>query len=373
MRRVGWVKSLGLLAILGVGLSGCAVEQPIDNRSMIYAIAIGAAPHHRYHVTADQLNPLSSVTSTIQAPSGSTGPNQIFFSGTSSSVAGAFPHMLANSPGPLDLTNMGVVAFSQAQAKRGVSPIVPFFLQDGHIRLLAWAVVVEGSAKKFLEMVPKTVAGSSFRDVFLAESFAATRHPIVTRTPLWQMYRAVVTPGIGLVLPIVSTKNHMVDFVGSALFHHGKMTGRFSREQTAVYNSLATGRGGMAVSVSLGHGQHAMVRLSNVSGGVRYEHTGRVAITLDARARLTQTPTISGIPTAAMESTINRKVAHRLDSLITSTYQETLRAQCDAFDVGMQVRANQPQLWDRIQKSWPRPLTHMPFSVTVHIAASTQS
>lgn len=236
-------------------------------------------------------------------------------------------------------------------------------------------MVADGSAQKFLKMASKTVAGSTFREVFLAESFAATHHPIATRTPLWQMYRAVVTPGIELVLPLVSAKNQMVDFAGSALFHHGKMTGRLSPVQTAVYNSLATGRGGMAVSVSLGHGQYTMVRLSNVSGGVRYEPSGhgRVAITLDARARLTETPMTSGIPTGAMETTINRKVARRLDALITSIYQETLRTSCDAFDVGMQVRADHPQIWDSIQRSWPRLLARMPFSVTVHIAASTES
>lgn len=137
VRCGGWVESLGLLAILGGMLSGCAFEQPIDNRSMIYAIAIGAAPHHRYHVTIEQLNPLSLVTSTVRAPSGSTGPNVIFFSDTSSTVAGAFPHMLANSPGPLDLTNMGVVVFSHVQSQRDISSIMPFFLEGGHIRLLA--------------------------------------------------------------------------------------------------------------------------------------------------------------------------------------------------------------------------------------------
>lgn len=354
-------------------LTGCGAERPIDNRVMLFGLAFDRSFHHSVEVTGDQLNPLSSVNSTLQGGSSAAGPPEVYLKGRAPTVAATFGAMQLESPGDLDMTNLGVVVFSKAFAeKNGLDKALAYLWRDGHPRLLAFMVISQGSAEKLLKTVPKTSAGSAYRQLFLAESFTAMDHPQILAEPLWKVFRTVAVKNRDPVLPLVHAQKGMIRFDGGALFRHDRLVGTLTVPQAAIYRTVVNKTAGLTLTVPY-HGSQAVIRLTSVHSSIRVVHGPKVEITLHGKAGLQQNPTIFGFPTNHDLDRIGDLAAQEMAQQINQTYGLVTHDGSDAFDVGTALRAESGGLWDQYRGSWPEPLKAWPYHVVVHLVVTSAS
>ncbi len=356
-----------LWAILALALlSGCNTEQPIDSRAMIFGLAFDAAPHGETLVTAERVNPLSSVNSTVSGPGVSGGPPEIFFQGASRTLSGALAQMINTSPGNLDLSNLSIVVVSKTYAQhRGLSIPLQLLRQGGQTRPAAYLFISQGPAKSVLYSEPTTDSGSTFRQLYLAEEGNAPDHPQILSTLLWKALRSTFEPQEGLAVPLIRQFEKKIAFDGAALFRGDIMTGTLSPKDAALYDTIRMREPGLTLTLSSPHGA-IVARVTSVHPHITILPGPRVRIRVKAVMAVIENPQWR-LPSAQELQHLSQEAAQQLDQLTSRSYRLMTHDKNDALGVGIVVRDTKPSLWTHVRKDWPVPLQQWPYDVQTQV------
>lgn len=357
-----------IVVLLGLLLTGCGYGIPVDNRSMVVALAVGLKPHRLYHVSTEVLDPSGGASSSSGA-GGSANPISVF-SGQSRHLSGAFGQMQAASPGPLDLGNVTTILFSERLVRQqGLSVPATYLSSFGVARLAAWTGVVQGSAGAVIASSLATTAMTADRQVYLTQTFVSTAHPTIYTMPLWALYRDLHNPEQGLVLPLISLQHHQLIYIGSALFDKGRMTGTLTPQETALLTTITTKRPGMRLNLNL-NGHPIAVKFTSVRSSVHMASGPHAILSLHVSAM----PVIGPTPltqTASEQRQLETLTSNKLAHDIVTLYKVLQNAHCDGLNLGLYLRTSNPTIWAREKGSWPAGMRHLPLSVHVRVSLST--
>lgn len=356
------LKILMAIALVSVGLAGCGYGRSIDNRTLLFGLGIGLG-HHGYHVVGEQINPMSSPAASVPAPGKSAGPSNIFISGRGRSLLQSLQNMQQTSPGYVDLSNLSVVVFSNAVARRGIQSALSAFIRTNQTRMNAWTLVATGSAAQVIRTRPKVLAGSAYQQLMQIESFPANSFSGLLREPLWKLYSASLDAGVSPVLPLVGVaKDGNIQFVGSALFHRGRMTGHLTEKQTEVLGMLMTPSTGPVLAVHV-NGELAAIKITHSAVHIQMSSSHRVHVAIKSYAKILDVRGHIAKVSGSFDRTIEQAAARKVSAITIQDIQALQQARCDALSFGATARATHPQWWSTVSTHWARHFSHLPVHV----------
>ena len=361
-----WVRLLAVFVLAGV-LSGCGYGLSIDNRSLVSAVGFDVGTHDTQTVSTEIVNPMASAAAPI-----TQGPPDVVFYATQRSISDALLTIQREAPGDLDLSASQVIVLSLAYLHHGITSAVSFLARPSNGRLGAWVVASVGSARGLLSVPVSSTASTPFFQIYDMENFIAARSPVIAKTPFWMLYRSLYTPWFGTVIPIVSARGQTISFQGAALLDRGRLSGRLTNMQTAVYDMLGTGRAGLRLS-TLVQGRMVNVNIYHVKTSLGVGANLHGNIHLAVRALVEEDPLGLGAAShvRAWRQTIQSAVAHHLDQEVDRTLTALQRAHDDALGFAVRLRAEDPRLWAKSEADWPAIFSRMPVAISVSVKVST--
>lgn len=359
---------IGVVLLVGLLLTGCGYGTPVDNRSMVVALGIGLGPHGMYRMTTEVLDPSGGASSSGGAV-GSGNPISVF-TGQSKDLGSAFELMQATAPGSIDLGNVTTLLFSEALAKQsGLSAPVTYLSSFGMARLNAWTVVVRGSTQTVISTPLSTAAQTADRQIYLTQTFVSATHPDIYTMPLWALYRDLSNPEQGLVLPLVALQHRQLAYIGSALFHNGRMTGTLTPAETAVLTTVTLQRPGLRLNLIL-DGRPISIKVVSAQSHIQITPGPHAVLSVTASAM----PLIGPSPltqTASKQRQLETLASSHLAHEVVTLYTALQKAHCDALDLGLYLRASDPSVWAQDKARWPTGMLNLPLTVHVHVLLNT--
>ncbi len=356
------LKIWGAALIMMTSLSGCGSARSIDNRTMLFAVGFDQAHSGAIQVTGEQVNPLASPAASVPAPGQSAGPSEVYYTGDGHTVGAAFSRMQLGSPGYIDVTDLGLVVFSQALARHGLYPELSYLMRGEQTRIIAYALVASASAAKVLRTVPKTSAGSAYEQLEEAETFAATAHPKIVATPLWKLYRSLWDTEEAAVLPMVGTQGAKIVFEGSALLSHGHLIGTLDPHLTAVLDTLLKGQEGLLITVHPKPHQVVVLRLLNSRTHYQLVNPNTLDVSLTGHAKVIEM-SMGNVTVSHADAMLEQRAGQQVVHQVVALMHHLQAMPADPFGIGALARARYPAGWTSWQKGWAKRFRH----VTVHV------
>ncbi len=358
---------MGILTIGAMtALSGCGYGVSVDNRSMVSAIGFDPAQHGQQIISAEIINPLATAASPTPI-----GPPDVVFYAKAHSITNALSTIQEQAPGDLDLSGAQLVVFSSAYLRRGILPAVSFLVRPGNGRLAAYVVVSSLSARAFMSVPIASTAATPYFQIYDVESFVAPRRPEIAKTPLWMVYRALYTPWMGTIIPLINATGKKIRFNGSVLLANGKLSGRLSSQDTAIVNMLTKGAAGLRIS-TLVNGQTVSINISQVkiSLGVNRRLHGDLHLAVHGLVE-EDSRGLNPPDHRHWRDLVEKAFALRLDSVVSQTLTQLQRGHDDVIGFGLRLRAQHPTVWNKVRSRWPKRFSEMPVAIQVKVKTSS--
>lgn len=194
-----------MVLLLGLGLTGCWDQAPIENRAMVVALAVD--PGTRGDVRWTFLFPNVSVTASSL---GSTTPEESFYAipVEAPSLPAAFTAVQERLARDVYPGQLQVLLWSDRLATREVASVVAAVNQNGLIPSAAWVLATTGPAARILTAPsPQSVVPS----YYLAKFFGCRAcQPFELGQQTWEWWDRHETPGVAPLAPVAQASGQTV-------------------------------------------------------------------------------------------------------------------------------------------------------------------
>ncbi|MCL8207458.1 MAG: hypothetical protein K6V97_05220 [Actinomycetia bacterium] len=205
MRRAGRLARIVLAGLLGLSLTGCWDQAPIENRAVVVAIAVD--PGRRGNERWTFLFPNVSATASSLS---STSPSENFYAVAvdAPSLAAAFTAVQQRLARDVYPGQLQVVLWSDRLPTRAVASVVAAVAQNGIMPSAAWVLATVGQASRILtEPSPQSVVPS----YYLAKFFGCRScQPFDLGEESWDWWDRHLTPGIAPIAPVAQAAGQTV-------------------------------------------------------------------------------------------------------------------------------------------------------------------
>jgi spore germination protein KC len=377
-------------------LSGCWDRVELNDLEVISGAAFDAAPGGGMQVTVSLILPQNLPSGGGGEAAGTGAPTAAVLSAAGPTIGDAVTRLAEMVSGRLFWGQTRVVLIGQDLARRGVDPVLDFFLRARTPRLRTDVLVVPGNAGVLLQV------GPPLRVPATDTIFEHLRQGIDPRAYMFEIAESRLTAGDAMLVPTVRAARpapggagsggaggaaggaaggggpsegqtvtpELFRFGGAAILHAGQLAGWLDPAQTQGAQWLLGRMHQAVVRVQAPDGSEVGVRISAVRvlrravaapGG-----QAAIEVQIDANAAVEQVD--RGAPPLndpryllALSDQLDRRIVSDADQAL----QVMQRSGIDFLHFGRLVAAYRPSLWRHLYPTWPAALAELPVQLRV--------
>lgn len=386
MSRAGVRRAMagGLLAAM-VLLAGCWDRVEVNDLENVSGVAFDTAPRGGYLVTASIVLPQNLPTpGGGGGVGGEAGPTAAVLSAAGPTVGEAIANLSQMLSGRIFWGQTRVILIGGPLARRGIDPVLDFFLRGRSPRLRTDLAVTPGDAGALLRLGPPLRVPAT--DVL----FEHLRQGLDPRAFVYQVAESELTASDAILLPRVvgaaapssgagnsqetsaqTASPQTFVFGGAGIFHHGRLVGWVDPVETMgalwvlgprrpeMVRLRAPGGAELALRVNTSHLQRKAVRLPDGAVAVAIEvDVGASVEEVDAGSPPLDDPRYLQAVSDDLQRVIRRSVVQ--------AWRVMRQRRVDFLQFGRLIAAYQPGVWRQLYARWPAELGRVPLVLQIH-------
>lgn len=365
------------LALAALTLSGCWDRIELPDTTGVSGAAFDAAPRDGVRVTLALV--LDAHLPQPGNPDTSLGPTEALVSGSGPTVAAAVGRLSRQIPGHLLWTHTRIVLIGGALARRGIAPVLDYFMRARRKPLATRVLVTPGEAAPLLGVAPPY--GTITTNVL----YQQLKQHIEPISAVYRLEASLWTTPGGALVPEVREQPAQVPgagggksnatptgflLQGAGVFLHGRLTAWLDGEQlqgamwllgqTTHATPVVAAPGGQLLTLRLERPTIARRALAGPGGRPEI----RVAIDADEVIQ----EIYQGAPKVERPGYLTR-LSDLLDDAIRRQANLALAAaradRVDFLGFGRLIAAEQPRAWLRLRGDWSRHFPQVPLILRV--------
>lgn len=354
MKKLKKTAVLLAAAMLLPPLSGCWNYHELETYSIVAGVAVDEGQNgYQYHLTFECVD--------ISDEGGTGGVQPLILESDADSIFDSVRGVLRESDKKLYFNHCQIIILSQAIAKKGIRPVLDWFLRDAEPRVtLEFLVSKEQTAGEILRIKPKSGQLTAFQIVnTLAED--TSFYGSAPTVQLYQMNNTLNAEGISLTLPAIEVKKvesgESVQLAGIAVFKGDRQVG-WLEDLPTKYFAFARDKiaGGLLLTGGKPESGTFALEILRSRTSVRPQVSGgRVAIRIeiDMEAIAAEQNGTEDILAKAGFEQIQAEAERTLEQGITDVVtlvQE--RYGSDIFGFGNAIYRDEPDEWEKLKPRW---------------------
>jgi len=363
------------LALLALALlPGCWDQKELNEVAVVIGVGVDQGEKQRFEVTAQVIKP------TAQAKAGGGGGSELptwSLTASGETFLDAISELNRISPRRLYWPHLQIIIFGEELAKEGIAPVITWFEKSRDSRSGTYVVVTRGRAEDILN---KRIELGNIPAKAMADMIANAeiRQLPARKMTLRKLTGVLSSPGVDIAVDVIDPREirgkvEAYSLEGAAVFDKDRLVEYITDE--AVH--------GLAIA----HNTYANTTIKarcprDGSGYVTFQVTdfrSQLKVTVD-NGKITGTfdifvegnlldQTCKG---SLMEETqmveVERAVADRIESLLTSMYERAAAKGSDVYGIGRELRRHYPKVWRKLEPEWEKTLREV--RITAEIDAN---
>ncbi|MCI0184450.1 Ger(x)C family spore germination protein [Sulfoacidibacillus ferrooxidans] len=359
-----------LYGLLSISVTGCWSSLELRDSAIVSGIGIEK-------VGAQQFRLIVEIIGAQMGKGGTSTKGRTILTGTGQTALTIEREMIRDAKRRIVFTHTKSLVMSSTVAREDLYWVFDTWIRDQQPHLAAYLFVTHDPVKQVLHDSTSCGANAAFP---LSSGMENIRFISNYTTPTMREFlRDMYGPMNTGYLPMIHiqrdlSKTPLVEYAGTAIFHHNHMVGELNTRETQGLVWLLGQEKGGAVDVanSKSHSLQALeLTKENTIMHMQMTHGHLVAhfqfhiegtLAQDSGDH-TMDPSIA---TKQMEVAIAKKVQAILTDTITVLQKKD---HADILDIGLHLYRTQPQLWHQLSPTWDDVFTHAQIttSVKVHI------
>ncbi len=375
MRTSGCRLLLALvLLMLTLVCNGCWNHRELDTMAIVAGAGIDFDDvSGKYVVTVQVVMPSANKESAGNG--GGQAKGVAVVTGTGSSVFEAIRSMTTELSRKPYWPHNQILVVGDSLARKGLRPVLDFFLRDAEPRLTTWLLVAPGKAHEIIaapiavEKIPAFGIAALMSNGARASSLAATAtlHDFVGKLV------SGTTAPIAARISLVGDKGDRVQTLGTAVFMDDRLVGELDSKETRGLLWVSGKMGSGIITVSL-PGEEGTVAVEIIRSNAQItseKRNGHIAV----RANVFMEGNV-GTDAALIDATTPRQL-DLLDTRTSSVIRDDITAaiskaqtlHTDVLGFGSAIERKFPREWQQMKKEWDQQFerTEVALSVQVNI------
>ncbi|MBX6351556.1 MAG: GerAB/ArcD/ProY family transporter [Clostridia bacterium] len=366
-RSAAGVRAVGLaLAAASLFASGCGDVQDVNQRTLVYAVGLDAAPGGAVSVSLHYMSPHTAIGGGGGGGAGGgggggpAGLTPVTDSATAATVGGALDALRTAIPGGLFLGSVRVILIGEDLARRGIGPVLDHFIRTPREPVTTWVAVAQGRAEDLLRG-PSPGEVSPARTIATILAVDSTETLSIAAVRQWELVNTAFVPDAAIPVAIVAATPDGPEVVGAAVFRGERMVATVETPDAALLRAMrARGAAEFSFEGPGGPSEAVAARIQGLSIRPELGVDGRdVAVRIEGLATILDSPTEDvGIAGAKrLQAALDRSLEERVGALLRRMYGQDL----DVLGVGELFRERSPD--GRRPADWPRLMRELRFTV----------
>jgi spore germination protein KC len=368
------VVTLGLIAMVTMGLTGCWSKQELNDRTFVSTMLVDLNENGQTEVSTLFMLP-NRISNGVNSNSVNQKPF-VSVSGKGSDVAEALQHIQAELPRSVTWGQMQVIVIGDRFARAGLTPLFDHLIRATDFRLPIYVFYFNGIARNLAKL--ETVFERFPTEIWRETAHTKRVPPIRIRDLLyaqWNNLGDAYIPELSLRDLKLLSEAKTVKWSGvggAAIMKNGVVTGKFTNEEAMGILILKNPIAEMIITGQLpDQGGVFSARLIDVKHRTRAIRSGsRVAIRVSIQARADLISIESNLNLSSPESIqlVEKAVNDRVQQMVQSAADKAQDHEADVFQWSELVKYKYPGMWQEWAES-PRKMmfTHIDPEFHVHV------
>jgi len=338
-------KQLLILIIMILFLAGCWDEHQLVNKTFVNGVSFDLSEDGKIQATVRALNITGKGGGQFEVE------DELINAERPSTVGLAFDidSMVA---GEADFSQAHILLIGDEMAQNGINELLEPFYRGRQSNITQKVAITKGKA----ETIISTEKEKSPIAFFILQAIEGAEHSTYLPTEnLSTIWTKIQTPGKDMILPYLENAEERIKIAGVALFHGDKFSGEtFSREQSSllllmldqlkITNRMALilekGQEDLSISFSTLKMKRDMEVLVNK------KHMIICNVDIDLQIEVSSYPQHfkEDLNLKKLEKDLSEELTKQAKEIVTTL----LKANCDAFGVGLKVSSKHPDLWKQM-------------------------
>lgn len=363
------------LSLFAFALPGCWDRRELGNLAIVAGVGIDVAPKGQYEVSVQIIKPELVKGGQSQSGGGGGGSETAVWFGhdrgsTVFEAVRAFNKRLSRS---LYLPHNQVIVIGNATARRGIRPVLDYFVRDHESRQTAWVLIAEGTARDVIEVksqLEKIPALAISQRIESSSELCRARG-----AKLQEVIEKMMSKSVWPIIPMAriarQEKNVEVLVQGVAVFRQDRMVGtldpRATRGVMWVLGEVKEAVIPITTPAKMGKATVEVIRAnSKVTPSFEGEQA-TFGVAIHAIGNLGCEMSTADITKEPVWSSIESRAATAIRNDILSALQETQRLKADVFGLGEALHRKDPRRWKKLEKQWPEIFARAKVKITVNL------
>ena len=363
---------LGLILIITSLCSGCWDVEEINRRAIVIALGLDLTPTGMIKMSA-QIPVITDLASGGSGSGRAAAPPKPFHvvsseAETSYSTVGNLQSKTSNE---FFLGQLKTTIISTDLAERGLKPYINFLERHPEITSTSVIVLTKGSALEILNtpLNSKDIPGLSIMNFLRRSSKADLAYTLRE----WQIVRGTVVGPGDVYIPLISISQPEQAYIinGLGVFHHDRMVGELSDNETRMFGFL-TGKARNAYPSVYINNEIGTATFRNVAVNSKIKAIAKgdqLEFLIKSRAKgFIIELTSSKAPLDLQDiQAIQTKTEQAIKEEMVKTVHHLQELNSDILGFGELVRATLPKTWQRINwdTEYPRVKVHIDFKFNI--------
>jgi len=249
-----------------------------------------------------------------------------------------------------------VLVIGAAQARKGIVPLLDFFLRDREMRLETWIVVAQNTAHELLkvDLVQDRITAIAIADMMERES----KNSPHLATNLLDLVSALMDEGSAAAVPLMDksleSDKAKVSIIGTAIFDEGRMVGKLNMTETNGF-VLAKGRAkNLLLEVGMDEGSAVLcfTMIDSKANPKLSNEKASVSLDINAELLVIELKGFDGISMNDLHPQIEMAAQDTISGLIEDTFKKTQQYKADIYGFGTAIHRKYPREWKAIKDNW---------------------
>lgn len=348
------------LLLFGVALPGCWDRRELGDLAIVAGAGVDAAPKGQYEVTVQIIKPeLVRGGQPQSGGGGGTEPAVWFGHDKGSTIFEAVRGFVKRTSRRLYLPHNQILVIGKETARKGIRPVLDFFVRDHESRQTVWMLIAEGSARDVIEVkskIEKIPALAISKRIESSDEMCRSR-----AVKLQELIELLMSKSTSPVVPLarISRQEQNVEVLveGMAVFRGDRLAGTLDPRQTRglmwVQGEVKSAVMPVATPIE---SEKATVEIIRPSSKVTASLKGQKAsFRIDVRAtgNLGCEMSTADLTKTTVWKSLESRAAAAIRNEIASSLEVTKRLKTDVYGFGEALHRKYPRQWKHIKERWP--------------------
>lgn len=363
--------ALALVALCAavLAMAGCGEVQDVNQRVLVYALGLDAAPGSELAVSVHFLSPHTAIGGGGGGGAGGAGGHgpgvtPVTQTTVAAALGGALDQLRTSLPGALYLGSLRVVLIGRDLAGRGLLPVLDHLSRTSRVPTIAWVVVVDGRAEDVLRsQAPGQL--SPARGITSILGVDSTETLRVQPTRQWQVVNGAWVPTSTTILSLFELSPDGPAASGAAVLRGDRLVTTVGARRAGFLGAM-TRSGTVQLDFPPPPGARSPVAMKFNGFSVRASAPSAadtVDVTIRGLAYVIDSPEteagLEGVP--ELERYVRGQLASEVRELLAEMYRQRL----DVLNLGEMVRERSPD--GNLPQGWLDRLPELRFRVHAEV------